>query len=188
MLRAVRSIQRCDVGLLVVDAHEGATAQDAHVAGLVLEAGKGIVVLANKWDMLQDPERRKEVDFHLERVLHFPARGAVSAHVRAYRARCGRRASAQDFRCMKSGKRAWRRVRSIGSCAPGPAGVVRRAARDARRDSSTPRKSASARHPSSRSSRGPKTCIPRMCAILENGLREAFGFDGTPIVIRLRPS
>lgn len=53
VLRSMRSIDRCDVALLLIDANEGVTAQDAHVAGYVLEKMKGIVVLVNKWDTLK---------------------------------------------------------------------------------------------------------------------------------------
>jgi GTPase len=50
VLRSMRSIDRADVALLLVDADEGVTAQDTHVAGHVLERNKGIVVIVNKWD------------------------------------------------------------------------------------------------------------------------------------------
>ncbi|MBX3054293.1 MAG: ribosome biogenesis GTPase Der [Caldilineaceae bacterium] len=52
VLRSMRSIDRADVALLLVDAAEGVTAQDTHVAGHVLERNKGVVVLVNKWDTL----------------------------------------------------------------------------------------------------------------------------------------
>ncbi|RLT44844.1 MAG: ribosome biogenesis GTPase Der [Chloroflexi bacterium] len=50
VLRSMRSIDRADVALLLVDADEGVTAQDTHVAGHILERNKGIVVIVNKWD------------------------------------------------------------------------------------------------------------------------------------------
>ncbi len=50
VLRSMRSIDRADVALLLVDAEDGVTAQDAHVAGHVLERNKGVVVIVNKWD------------------------------------------------------------------------------------------------------------------------------------------
>lgn len=53
VLRSMRSIDRADVALLLIDATEGVTAQDAHVAGYVLDRHKGIVVLINKWDALE---------------------------------------------------------------------------------------------------------------------------------------
>jgi GTP-binding protein len=57
-LRALRAIARADVAILVLDAVDGLTAQDAHVAGYVVEEGKGLVVAINKWDLLEDKTDR----------------------------------------------------------------------------------------------------------------------------------
>ncbi len=56
VLRSMRSIDRADVALLLIDANDGVTAQDAHVAGYVLERDKGVVVVVNKWDMIEKDE------------------------------------------------------------------------------------------------------------------------------------
>ena len=53
VLRSMRSIDRADVALLLIDGVEGVTAQDAHIAGHVLEAHKSVVVLVNKWDIVE---------------------------------------------------------------------------------------------------------------------------------------
>ncbi|MEX0626042.1 MAG: ribosome biogenesis GTPase Der [Chloroflexota bacterium] len=53
VLRAMKAIERADVAVVMVDATEGYTAQDAHVVGHVLEASKGIVLVLNKWDALE---------------------------------------------------------------------------------------------------------------------------------------
>ncbi len=53
VLRALRAIERCDVALLLIDATEGVTAQDTHVAGMILEAKKGVAILVNKWDTIE---------------------------------------------------------------------------------------------------------------------------------------
>ena len=53
VLRSMRAIDRADVALLLIDAQEGVTAQDMHVAGYVLEANKSVVVLINKWDAIE---------------------------------------------------------------------------------------------------------------------------------------
>jgi len=53
-LRALRALQRADVGIVVFDALEGVTQQDAHIVGEVIEAGRGLVLVANKWDLVQD--------------------------------------------------------------------------------------------------------------------------------------
>ncbi len=53
VLRSIRAIERADVALLMIDALEGITAQDAHIAGYILEAWKSTVVVVNKWDALE---------------------------------------------------------------------------------------------------------------------------------------
>ena len=57
-LRALRALGRADVAVLVIDAVEGLTAQDAHVAGYVVEEGKGLVIAVNKWDLLEEKTDR----------------------------------------------------------------------------------------------------------------------------------
>ncbi|MDD3863059.1 MAG: ribosome biogenesis GTPase Der [Eubacteriales bacterium] len=52
VIRALSAIERCDVALLVIDAQDGVTEQDKKIAGLAHEAGKGIIVVVNKWDLL----------------------------------------------------------------------------------------------------------------------------------------
>lgn len=52
VVRAMRAIDRADVAVLVIDATEPLTAQDAHVAGFVQDQGKGLVVAVNKWDLV----------------------------------------------------------------------------------------------------------------------------------------
>jgi GTP-binding protein len=53
VLRSMRAIERADVALLVIDAVEGLTAQDAHIAGYILDAWKSAVVVVNKWDAIE---------------------------------------------------------------------------------------------------------------------------------------
>jgi len=56
-LRALKAVSRADVAVLVLDAVDGLTAQDAHVAGYVVEEGKGLVVALNKWDLVEKDHR-----------------------------------------------------------------------------------------------------------------------------------
>lgn len=56
-LRALRALSRAEVAILVVDAAEGLTAQDAHIAGYVVEEGRGLVVALNKWDLVEKDGR-----------------------------------------------------------------------------------------------------------------------------------
>ncbi len=57
-LRALSALSRADVAILVIDAVEGLTAQDAHVAGYAIDEGKGLVVAVNKWDLVEDKTDR----------------------------------------------------------------------------------------------------------------------------------
>jgi GTP-binding protein len=56
-LRAVKAIGRADVAVVVVDAADGLTAQDAHLCGYVVEEGAGLLVAVNKWDLLDKGPR-----------------------------------------------------------------------------------------------------------------------------------
>ena len=61
MVRGLRAIDRADVALLVVDASIGVTEQDQKVAGLAIERGCALIVLLNKWDLLKDDRAREQV-------------------------------------------------------------------------------------------------------------------------------
>ncbi|MCQ3933044.1 MAG: ribosome biogenesis GTPase Der [Chloroflexi bacterium] len=53
VLRTLKAIQRADVALLLVDASEGITAQDTHIAGMVLDELKSLIIVVNKWDIVE---------------------------------------------------------------------------------------------------------------------------------------
>jgi GTP-binding protein len=57
-MRALTALSRADVAVLVIDAVEGLTSQDAHVAGYAVEEGKGLIVAVNKWDLVADKTDR----------------------------------------------------------------------------------------------------------------------------------
>jgi GTPase len=67
VVRAIAAIERCDVCLLMVDALDGITEQDKKIAGVAHEAGKGIIVVVNKWDLIDNKETNTMRDF--ERVM-----------------------------------------------------------------------------------------------------------------------
>jgi GTP-binding protein len=72
VLRALNAIRRADVALLVVDAAEPFTAQDAHVAGFILDELKSVVVVVNKWDVVEKETRTlDEYTRKLRTALHF---------------------------------------------------------------------------------------------------------------------
>ena len=53
-LRSFRAVSRADVAVLLIDAVDGLTAQDSHIAGFVVEEGRGLVVAVNKWDAVEE--------------------------------------------------------------------------------------------------------------------------------------
>ncbi|MBZ0317262.1 MAG: ribosome biogenesis GTPase Der [Anaerolineae bacterium] len=53
VLRTLKAIQRADVALLLIDASEGITAQDTHIAGMVLDELKSLIIVVNKWDIVE---------------------------------------------------------------------------------------------------------------------------------------
>lgn len=53
VLRSIAAIKRCDVALLLIDANDGVAEQDTKIAGLIHEEGKAVIVIVNKWDMLE---------------------------------------------------------------------------------------------------------------------------------------
>jgi len=52
--RSIRAIRNCDIAVLVVDATEGITDQDKKIAGTIIDAGKGMILAINKWDLIED--------------------------------------------------------------------------------------------------------------------------------------
>ena len=187
VLRAVRSVQRADVGILVSDAGQGAAAQDAHIAGLLLEAAKGLVIVANKWDLVQEPNARDEAERGLRRMLHFApespllrisaltgrnVRNVIPAALEVYAARQTRVTTPKLNRFLRE----W-----VG-----------------RRDSPAKRGRRARFKYGTQVAANPPTFLlffsnpeivhPSYIRYLENGLRDEFGLNGTPIRLRLRES
>jgi GTP-binding protein len=66
IIEALKSLDRCDVGILLLDATEGVAEQDAKIARFIYEKGKGCIIAVNKWDLMpQDPAHLRE---HLDKV------------------------------------------------------------------------------------------------------------------------
>ena len=53
IIRTVTAVERCDVAVLIIDATEGITEQDAKIAGIAHERGKGMIIAVNKWDLVE---------------------------------------------------------------------------------------------------------------------------------------
>lgn len=72
VIRAMNAIERADVAVLVVDGELGVTEQDEHIAGYVLDAYKGIVIVINKWDAVEkDTQAMQEFTKIVRDRLHF---------------------------------------------------------------------------------------------------------------------
>jgi len=72
VLRSFKAIERADVALLMIDAVDGITAQDAHIAGFILDAWKSAVVLVNKWDAIKkDNSTMDSFTQHVRQELNF---------------------------------------------------------------------------------------------------------------------
>jgi GTP-binding protein len=61
-MRTIRSLEQCDVVIFMVDASSGSVSQDAKIAGMIHDAGKGVMVVFNKWDLIAE----KVTNTHLE--------------------------------------------------------------------------------------------------------------------------
>jgi GTP-binding protein len=66
IIRAVTAVERADVVLLLIDATEGVTEQDAKIAGIAHERGKGIIIMVNKWDAVEKDD--KTIYRHTEKI------------------------------------------------------------------------------------------------------------------------
>jgi len=72
VIRSLRAIDRSDISLLLIDADFGITAQDTHIAGFILDAWKSCVVVVNKWDAIEkDSYTMPEFTLHLQHELNF---------------------------------------------------------------------------------------------------------------------
>ena len=71
MVRALQAVDKSDVALLVIDATQGVTAQDQRLAERIDAAGSPLVLMLNKWDLLDDAEKRADLTTEVERRLHF---------------------------------------------------------------------------------------------------------------------
>jgi GTP-binding protein len=186
-LRSMKAISRADVAIVVIDAQDGLTAQDAHVAGYVVEEGKGLVVAVNKWDLLTE-KTDKTFDQYVI-ALRREAPFIDLAPVISISAKTGQRVG----RVLEAAVDIWgERRRRIGT------GELNRLVADAIRKQS----------PSLVKGRRPKIFYATQVAVapptfvffakdagsvhfsyqryLENQIREAYGFDGTPIRIFFR--
>ena len=184
VVKTLHAIDRANVVLLVVDAAEGVADQDAHLAGYVVEQGRAMVVVANKWDGLDDYAREhakrtleRKLGFlgfartHFVSALRGDGLGRVLASVdEAYRAAMAKLPTPRLTRTL---------IEAVGRQAPPRAGLVRPKLRYAHQGG-----------------RNPPTIVVHGSALgavpatyrryLEGVFRDAFGLAGTPLRIELR--
>lgn len=70
--RAIRSIRECDVAILVIDAKEGISDQDKKISSIITEAGKGMIIAINKWDLVEDKKSNTINKFEEKLVNEIP--------------------------------------------------------------------------------------------------------------------
>ncbi|HEX7259704.1 MAG TPA: ribosome biogenesis GTPase Der, partial [Candidatus Saccharimonadia bacterium] len=186
-LRTLAAIARADIGVLVMDATEPSVAGDQHIAGAVVDAGKGLILVTNKWDAVQDKDDKTQVRFTRKLISDFAfAHWAPLVYTSATQ---GLNVT-QLFKLTQ--EIALIRTKTV------PTGELNRLME----------KMIAKQAPAGLKNRQPKikyatqtgtkpptftlfSSYPEMVHFsytryLENGLREAFGFDGTPIKLEFR--
>lgn len=71
VMAAIRVIDRCDVVILLIDALEGVTGQDARIGGLIHARGKGCLLVVNKWDLVKNNSNKREFEVRVKEKLYF---------------------------------------------------------------------------------------------------------------------
>ncbi|MGD0153382.1 MAG: ribosome biogenesis GTPase Der [Thermacetogeniaceae bacterium] len=71
VLRSLKAIDRADISLLVLDADQGVVEQDKKIGGYIQDAGKGIIILVNKWDLVRETDARNKFERHVRTELNF---------------------------------------------------------------------------------------------------------------------
>ncbi len=72
IIRTVTAVERADVVLIVIDASEGVTEQDAKIAGIAHERGKGVIIVVNKWDAIEKNDKTmREYENKVREILSF---------------------------------------------------------------------------------------------------------------------
>ena len=66
MIRTVTAVERADIVIVMIDASEGVTEQDAKIAGIAHERGKGVIIAVNKWDAIEKND--KTIYKHTNRI------------------------------------------------------------------------------------------------------------------------
>jgi GTP-binding protein len=182
-LRTASAIEAAEVVLLLLDVTDPISDQDLRVADAVAEAGRAMVILLNKWDIL-DEERRERLDREIEREL---ARFGWASRI-AISAKTGRGVR-RIAPAMRSALESWHKRIGTSELNAFLSEVV----------SATPPPVRGGKQPKILFATQPGTAPPRFVLFtsgpleasyqrfLERRLRERFGFDGTPIDLAVKP-
>jgi len=185
-IRALRAIGRADVAVLVLDSVDGLTSQDAHVAGYVVDEGVGLVIVLNKWDLVEKDDRT--FDEYAAR-LRAQAPFLSFAPIVSVSAKSGQRVSRALDAAVEIARGRRRRIST---------GALNRVLNDATYRQPPPpvRNRRPKFYYATQASIEPPTLVLFASGAehvhfsyrryLENRLRDAFGFGGTPIRIIIR--
>lgn len=184
VLRALRAIQRAHVVLLLLDAPEGVTAQDTHIAGYAMEEARGIVLVVNKWDLMKEADLSEYATGVRQAFRFIPY-----APLLFVSALTGRRVGTVLETALRVYQERLRRV---------PTSDLNRLLREAVASHSPPSKRGKKLrfYYATQAEVDPPTFVffvndPQLVHFsyrryLENRLREAFGFEGTPLRMHFR--
>ena len=170
VLLARRAIESADVVVVVVDAAEGATDQDAAIAGEADRLGRGIIIVANKWDLTKEngPEFVKGFDEELRRQLKFLDYATI-LHISALTGERTPKLLEAIDKVAESRQRASRRPSSISSSSALRLSIRPRARARGTSAFSMRRRRASRRRPSSFSRTSPRPSTSRISGISRIG-------------------
>jgi len=186
-IRALRAIDRSDVALLLIEAPEGPTSQDAHIAEYITEQGRSLVLVVNKWDLIEkDPHTMQEYREWTRRQLPF----LDYVPLLFTSARTGQRVHRVLPLALRVQEERFVRV---------PTGELNRLVREWVFHHAPPSKGGRRLRIlyATQASVDPPTFVffvnnPRLVdssysRYLENRLREVYSFSGTPLRLRFRP-
>lgn len=179
VVRATQAIERAHVAMLVIDAEQGYTVEDKKIANVVLEAGRALVLVANKWDLVEEKD-----DTYAD--LTHTASQFASAPVMRTSARTGRGVHRLPSVLLDLHARWTSRVATS---------KVNEVIQQAQRERPTPRV-AGTLHYATQVATGPPSFVvfgganepdPGYRRYIENRLRRAFHLEGVPVRVKYRP-
>jgi GTP-binding protein len=187
VIRALKAIERADVVTLLIDATEGVTAQDAHIAGMVIDKLKSVIVIVNKWDLVEKENDTMVIyTQHIREQLNF----LDYVPVLFISAKTGQRIGQVLPTVLQVQEERFRRI---------PTSQLNRLVRDAQSAHAPPSKAGKRLKIfyATQVRTDPPTFLfhvndPRIVhfsytRFLENRIRDRFGFLGTPLRISFRP-